>query len=108
MSIFPLAPVSTRKCLGAGRQEVKREKTRRRWTIALEFMVVVALAVAARVLFSLLELCSLRRVPKTFLWKSYVNGEGGDTNKIFLNKILDLGVTGRRRRPSALEPRRFW
>ena len=51
MSIFPLASVSTRKCLGAGRQEVKREKTRRRWTIALEFMVVVALAVGARVLF---------------------------------------------------------
>ena len=41
--------------MGAGRQEVKREKTRRRWKIVLEFMVVVALAVAARVLFTLLE-----------------------------------------------------
>ena len=52
----------------------------------MEFMVVVALAVAARVLFSLLELCSLRRVPKTFLWKSSVNAggvRGGDTKKIF-------------------------
>ena len=54
MSIFPvpLSSVSTRKSLGAGRQEVKREKARRRWKIVLEFMVVVvALAVAARVLF---------------------------------------------------------
>ena len=42
LSIFPSASVSTRKCLGAGRQEVKREKTRRRWKIVLEFMVVVA------------------------------------------------------------------
>ena len=41
--------------MGAGRQEVKREKARRRWKIVLEFMVVVALDVAARVLFTLLE-----------------------------------------------------
>ena len=40
--------------MGAGRQEVKREKTRRRWKIVLEFMIVVALAVAARVLSTLL------------------------------------------------------
>ena len=52
--------------MGAGRQEVKREKARRRWKIVLEFMVVVvALAVAARVLFTLLlEPCTLERVPK--------------------------------------------
>ena len=68
MSSFPvpLSSVSTRKSLDAGRQEVKREKARRRWKIVLEFMVVVvALAVAARVLFTLLlEPCTLERVPK--------------------------------------------
>ena len=51
-----LSSVSTRKCLDAERTETKREKTRRRWKIVFEFMLVDAVAVAARVLCTLLEL----------------------------------------------------
>ena len=42
--------------MDAERTETKREKTRRRWKIVFEFMLVDAVAVAARVLCTLLEL----------------------------------------------------
>ena len=42
--------------MDAERTETKREKTRRRWKIVFEFMLVDAVAVAARVLCTLSEL----------------------------------------------------